>query len=160
MVALIWRGWAALSLLAGTIVAPLFLEVFAGGSVLRFLALPLRYAWATVLCRPILREGWLRPRAVAVGLAAFTVTLSGVTLLDLSGRLSTHPGWFLTLEWWQRPVYPWLELLPRWSILNRPGYLWTVSLWNLAEGLAAATILARWRSPYPVSAVAPAGSRP
>lgn len=162
MAGLIWRGWAALCLLAGAVVLPLFLEVFAGGSVFRFLALPLRYAWAWWLGRPLLRAGWLPPRGVAVGLAAFSTLVSGVVLVDLAGFGSFHPGWFLGLEWWQRPAYPWIELLPRWFLRYRPGYLWTVALWNLLEAWAIGLALWRWRpatalsDPRPSTAPAPA----
>ncbi len=145
MAALAWRRWSALCLLAGTVVAPLFLEVFSEGTLLRFAALPLRAAWAWWLCRPILKLRWLPPRGVALGLAAFSALLSGVTLADLLGHGSVHPGWFLALEWWQRPIYPWLALLPRWTFLYRPGYLWTVAVWNLVEGMGVAVLLWRWR---------------
>jgi len=144
MAALIWRGWSALCLLAGTVVLPLFLEVFAGGSLLRFAALPLRWAWALGPARAILRAGWLPPRAVAAGLTTLCLVLAGVPLLDLAGRASIHPGWFLALEWWQRPLYPWVELLPRGYLLWRPAYLWIVAAWTLAEGLAVAVALQRW----------------
>jgi hypothetical protein len=123
-------------------VAPLFLEVFAGGSPIRFLALPLRYAWVWCLGIPILREGWLPSRAVAVMLTAFCAVVSAVTLWDLVGLgyRSVHPGWFLGLEWWQRPLYPWVDLLPRWWWRDRPGYLWVVSAWNLVEGVALSVL--------------------
>ncbi|MEQ9398571.1 MAG: hypothetical protein RJQ04_05335 [Longimicrobiales bacterium] len=143
---LIWRGWAAACLLAGAVVAPLFLEVFSGGSPLRFLALPLRYAWIVWLVLPILAEGWLRPRAVAVALLGFATVLSGVILSDLATGASVHPGWFLTLEWWQRPLYPWLDLLPPWTALYRPGYLWTLATWNLVEAAVLAALAWRWSS--------------
>lgn len=145
MASLIWRAWAASCLLAGTVVVPLFLEVFAGGSPARFLALPLRWAWAWWLVRPLLAERWLPPRAVAVAVAGFCALVSGVTLVDLFGHGSFHPGWFLTLEWWQRPVWPWLELLPRSLFRYRPGYLWIASVWNLVEALFVGTLLWRWR---------------
>jgi hypothetical protein len=144
---LIWRGWAAFCLLSGAAVAPLFLEVFAGGSALRFLALPLRYAWLAWLGLPILRQRWLPPRAVAVGLAAFALSVSGVTLVDLLAWREAHLGWFLALEWWQRPAYPWLDLLPRWWWLDKPGYLWTVSAWNLLEGVTVSVLVWRLATP-------------
>lgn len=145
MARLIWRGWAAFCLLAGAVVAPLFLEVFSGGSALRFLALPLRYAWVWLLGRPVLAEGWLPPRVVAVALVLFGALVTGVTAFDLLGlgSRSVHPGWFLLLEWWQRPAYPWVDLLPRWSYGYRPGYLWTVCAWNLVEAVAVGAVLAR-----------------
>lgn len=136
----IWRGWSALCLLSGAVVAPLFLEVFAGGSWIRFLALPLRYAWLWWLGMPVLREGWLPPRVLAVALTAFCVCVSGITIVDLLGYGVVHPGWFLGLEWWQRGVYPWLDLLPRWWWRDRPGYLWAASAWNLAEGVAVSAL--------------------
>lgn len=146
MGALIWRGWAAFCLLAGAVVAPLFLEVFTSGTPIRFLALPLRFAWAWWPGRSILAEGWLSARGVSVGLAGFCALLSGVTFLDLLGFGSVHPGWFLTLEWWQRPLYPWLDLLPRWSMLHRPGYLWIASVWTFVEGFGVSVALRRWRA--------------
>jgi hypothetical protein len=136
MGSLIWRGWAALCLLFGAVAAPLFWEVFSGGSWVRFLALPLRYAWLWWLGRPILLAGWLPPRLAAAALAGFCAVVSGVTLADLLGHGSVHPGWFLGLEWWQRPLYPWMDLLPRWYLRDRPGYLWIACAWNLCEGLA------------------------
>lgn len=145
MASLIWRGWAALCLLSGTVVLPLFLEVFSGGTVVRFLALPLRWAWAWWPGRAILRAGWLPARTFGVGLATFTLVLTGVPLLDLMGWTSVHPGWFLAMEWWQRPLYPWVELLPRGYLNWRPRYLWIVAFWTLLEGLAVAAALHRWR---------------
>ncbi len=145
MAPLIWRRWAASCLLAGTIIAPLFFAVFTGGTFLRFFALPLRYAWAWWLCRPILRDAWLPPRAVAIGLGVVCGLLSAVTLGNLLGFYSLHPGWFLTLEWWQRPIYPWLVPLPRWFYGLRPGYLWIAAFWTLMEGLAVSAMLWRWR---------------
>jgi len=133
-----------LCLLSGAIVAPLFLEVFAGGSWLRFTALPLRWAWLALLGLPIVREGWVPARGVAVLLVGFCVLLTGVTVADLLGFGSVHPGWFLGLEWWQRPVYPWVDLLPRGYVGYRPRYLWIVSIWNLLEALAVSAIL--WRT--------------
>ena len=157
MARLIWRGWAALCLLAGAVVAPLFLEVFAGGSVVRFLALPLRYAWAWWLGRPLFVERWIGPRAVAAGLAAFATLVSGVVAADLLGFGSFHPGWFLTLEWWQRPAWPWLDLLPRGTIRYRPAYLWMACGWNLLEGWVLAVVLWRWRGGDPPGADRAAG---
>lgn len=149
---LIWRGWAAACLLSGAVVAPLFLEVFSGGSPTRFLALPLRFAWIWWLGRPLLREGWLPPRAVAVALAAFVSLVSGMVLADMFGLGRFHPGWFLSLEWWQRPIYPWMALLPRGYLLDRPVYLWIACLWNLVEGLGIAAALWRWRVNAPPAA--------
>jgi len=118
--------------------------------VLRFLALPLRGAWAWWLGRPILAAGWVPRRVFAVGLALFTLALSGITLFDLLGlgAGSVHPGWFLGLEWWQRPLYPWIELLPRWSLGYRPGYLWIACLWNAFEGFGLSLLIWRW-APQP-----------
>lgn len=140
---MIWRGWACFCLLCGAVVAPLFLEVFAGGTWLRFTALPVRYGWLWFLALPLLRERWLSPRGASVALVSFALLLSGVTLLDLLGRGSVHPGWFLGLEWWQRPIYPWVDLLPRWYLRDRPGYLWTVAVWNAVEAAGVGWLL--WR---------------
>ncbi len=143
MARLIWRGWAALCLLSGAVVVPLFLEVFSGGSWLRFTALVLRYAWLWLLGLPILREGWLPARWAAVTLLGFCALVSGMVMTDLLGYGSVHPGWFLGLEWWQRPIYPWIDLLPRWHFRSRPGYLWIVCVWNVVE--AAAVSLVVWK---------------
>ena len=142
---LIWKGWAALCLLAGTVVVPLFWEVFSGGSALRFLAILIRYAWIRWLAWPILREGWLPTRWVAAGLLSFVVVLCGGVWADLLGFTRLHPGWFLTLEWWQRPLYPWLDLVPRFYVMDRPGYLWIAVLWTFVEGIAFTGLLLRWR---------------
>jgi hypothetical protein len=144
MARLIWRRWSAFCLLAGTIVVPLLVSWFLGNTFLLFLALPLRYAWGWWLDRPILREGWLPRRPVALGLGAICGVLSIVTLIDLLGIRTFHPGWFVALEWWQRPSYSWLGFLPRWFYGYRPDYLWIASLWTLVEGLAVSVILWRW----------------
>ncbi|MDT8369606.1 MAG: hypothetical protein RQ745_10400 [Longimicrobiales bacterium] len=138
----VWRAWAALCLVAGVVLVPLFLEVFSGGSPARFLALPLRYVWAFALALPILRAGWIPVRPLAIVLVGLTGTISAITLAELSGWIFTHPGWFLALEWWQRPIYPWIEaFLPRGRILDRPLYLWITSIWNGVEGAALAHYL-------------------
>lgn len=139
-----WRCWAALCLILGTVVVPLFWEVFSAGSILRFAGLPIRYAWFVLLALPLLRERWISPRWVAVALLGFSLLITGMTLINLFGLRFIHPGWFLALEWWQRPLYPWIEVLPRWTLLERPGYLWTVSLWHLLEGAVVAHLLF-WR---------------
>jgi len=122
-------------------VVPLFWEVFSAGTPLRFAALPIRYGWFILLALPVLRARWISPRWVAIALVSFSMLLTGMTLIDLLGFRFIHPGWFLAVEWWQRPMYPWLELLPRWTLLDRPGYLWMVCLWHLIEGAAVAHLL-------------------
>jgi len=139
-----WRAWSAIALIAGTAVLPLFLEVFSGGAPTRFLAQPLRWAWAGLLVLPILRAGWLSPRLAALGVTAFTTLLSGIVLVDLAGLRFIHPGFLLALEWWQRGLYPWIEMLPRWYLLGRPGYLWIVAIWTFVEGAVVGHLLF-WR---------------
>jgi hypothetical protein len=137
----LWRAWAALCLAAGVVVAPLFLEVFSGGAPTRFLALPLRYAWAILLVHPILRAGWFPARVLGVAVALFTVALSAAVLADLAGLIFIHPGAILALEWWQRGLYPWVELLPNVWILDRPSYLWIVAVWNAVEDAVVGHLL-------------------
>ena len=159
---MIWRGWACFCLLSGAVVAPLFLEVFAGGTWLRFMALPLRYGWLLLLAFPLLRERWLSPRGTSVSLVLFALILSAVTFFDLLGHGSVHPGWFLGLEWWQRPIYPWIDLLPRWYLRDRPGYLWMVAAWNVVEAAGGGWLLWRQGDPTasPNAAAHPNGMAP
>lgn len=143
---LIWRRWSAACLLLGTIVVPLLMAWFMGSTFLRFLALPLRYAWGWWFGRRIFLEGWLPRRPVAVVLACVCGALSVVTLIDLLGIHTFHRGWFVALEFWQRPLYSWLGYLPRWYYSWRPDYLWIASAWTLLEGLGVSVMLWRWRS--------------
>jgi len=136
-----WRAWAALCAALGVVVVPLFLEVFSGGSPVRFLAIGVRWLWAALLVLPVLRAGWLSPRVLGVGVAAFTTLVSGLVLADLAGLTFIHPGVILALEWWQRPIYPWLELLPNAWWLDRPAYLWILAAWNGLEGAIAGHLL-------------------
>lgn len=147
----VWRAWAALCLAAGVVVAPLFLEVFSGGSPIRFLALPLRWVWAVALVLPVVRAGWVSARLLAVGVAGFTLALSAVVIADLAGLTMIHPGAILGLEWWQRGLYPWIELLPNRWILDRPSYLWIVAVWNAIEGAVAGHLLFWHVSPHSAS---------
>lgn len=137
----LWRLWAALALALGAVVAPLFLEVFSGGAPTRFLAIGVRWLWVGLLVWPILRAGWFPPRVLGVTLVAFTTLLSGVVLADLAGLTFIHPGAILALEWWQRPIYPWLELFPNAWWGERPSYLWIVALWNAVEGAVIGHLL-------------------
>lgn len=133
-----WRAWSALCALAGVVLVPLVVEVVASGSPIRFVALPLRWAWAWVVVAPLLKEGWVRPATASAAFAGLAGGLAGMVLLDLAGLLTLPLGWFLALEAWQRPLYPWLDLLPRWAAADRPGYLWLAAVWTLAEAAAAA----------------------
>ena len=137
----IWQVWAGLCLALGVIIVPLFIEVFSGGTPVRFLAIVVRWLWALLLVLPILRLGWLSPRLLGVALAVFTTALSAAVFADLAGLVLLHPGVFLALEWWQRPFFPWLELLPNAWWLDRPAYLWLLAAWNALEGAIVGHLL-------------------
>lgn len=139
----VWRAWSAACVVAATVVVPLFVEVFAGGSPVRFAALPLRWAWMAGPVRGVLAAGWLPPRPVALVVAGGVLLLASGTGVDLAGLASLHPGWFLTLEWWQRALWPYLDLLPRALLGYRPIYLWVAWGWTVVEGAVAAVLL--WR---------------
>ena len=136
-----WRAWAGSCLASGVVVVPLFLEVFSGGAPTRFLAIVVRGLWAALLVLPILRAGWLHPRILGVAVAGFTTLLSAAVIADLAGLVVVHPGAILALEWWQRPIYPWLELLPNAWWYDRPSYLWIVAVWNALEGAVIGHLL-------------------
>ena len=140
---MIWRGWAGLCLIAGSVVAPLFLEVFSGGSGVRFLALPLRWGWFGLLGLTIVRDGWVSCRIASAALVSVTLPVSAATLIDLATSVTLHPGWFLALEWWQRALYPWLDLLPLGTVLDRPAYLWLACGWTIVESILVVGVLLR-----------------
>jgi hypothetical protein len=148
----VWRGWAALCLVAGTVVVPLFWEVFSGGSLLRFLALPIRAFWIGGPVRLLLRERWVDPRVPAALVGGIVGAMALAVGLDLAGLRFVHPGWFLGMEWWQRPLYPWLALLPAFEAAGRPGYLWMVWAWTVVEGVCAVLWLTRAGSSPPARA--------
>lgn len=131
---MIWRAWAAVCVFGTTLVVPMVFVWFAGGSAVIYLGWPLRYLWAWFLGGPLLREEWIPVRLVAGGILASSLVLGGAVMGDLFGVWALHPGWFVALEVWQRPVYPWIAALPRWSFGGRPGYLWTLAAWTMVEG--------------------------
>ncbi len=152
----LWRGWSALCLIAGTVVLPLFWEVFSGGSVLRFLALPLRIGWIVGVVRPVLDLRWVDPRLPAALVGVLVLGMTVAVGVDLAGVRFMHPGFFLALEWWQRALYPWIELLPPFEVRARPGYLWVAWAANAVEGaLAVVWFLSRRPAEPPL----PAASR-
>jgi hypothetical protein len=82
---------------------------------------------------------------VAIVVAGICGLISAVTFGNLLGYYSVHPGWFVALEWWQRPIYSWLGFLPRWYYGWRPDYLWIACVWTFVEGLGVSAMLWRWR---------------
>jgi hypothetical protein len=152
MARLIWRRWSAFCVLSGTIIVPLVFIWVAGGTLLVFLAWPLRYLWAWFLCRPLLRDGWLSVRWVSVGLGLAAGLISLAVFVDLYGSVSVHPGWFVMLEAWQAPTYSWLGLMPRWYFWDRPDYLWLASSWTVVEATVLTAVLWRWHPARPEDA--------
>jgi hypothetical protein len=140
---LTWEAWAGLCVLVGTLFAPMVFFWLAGGTALLYLAWPARYVWAWSLGRPVMSWGWLPVRPMAAALLSATAGLGLAILGDLAGLWSLAPAWFLALEAWQMPIYPWVAHLPAGRLLERPAYLWALCGWTLVEGAIATAALLR-----------------